>query len=138
FDQLGVPVLDGSTTGCDWGGDPDAVVHGILGPARQPVLFRRDFVTNSNDSHWLSNPAQPLTGFDRVLGDERTERSLRTPLGILMVQQRLAGTDGLPGRRFTPDQVQSVVFNNRSYGGELVRRDLGALWGANSTVRLQG
>jgi acyl-homoserine-lactone acylase len=137
FDQLGVPVLDGSTTGCDWGSDPDAVVHGILGPARQPVLFRRDFVTNSNDSHWLSNPAQPLTGFDRVIGDERTERSLRTRLGILMVQQRLAGTDGLPGRRFTPDQVQSVVFNNRSYGGELVQRDLVALCVANPTVQLQ-
>ena len=41
---------------------------------------------------------QPLTGFPRIIGDEGTPRSLRTRLGLLQVQQRLAGTDGLPGR----------------------------------------
>ena len=51
---------------------------GSSGPARMPSLFRDDYVTNSNDSYWLSNPAQPLEGFARIIGDERTERSLRT------------------------------------------------------------
>ena len=37
---------------------------------------------NSNDSYWLSNPEQPLEGFDRIIGDERTERSLRTRSGL--------------------------------------------------------
>jgi acyl-homoserine-lactone acylase len=136
FDQIGLPVLDGSTAACDWGTDPDAVVPGTFGPARLPVLFRRDFVSNSNDSHWLSNPAQPLTGFDRIIGDERTERSLRTRLGIRMVQQRLAGTDGLPGTGFTSARMQTVMFNNRNYGGELVHRDLVSLCGAHPTVEL--
>ena len=136
FDEIGVPVLDGSTNGCDWGADPDAVRPGMLGPSRLPVLFRRDFVANSNDSYWLSNPARPLTGFDRIIGDEATERSLRTRLGILMVQQRLAGTDGLPGRKFTADQIQTVVFNNRNYGGELVQRDLVALCEAHPSATL--
>ena len=133
---IGLPVLDGSTTACDWGTDPDAVTPGIFGPSRQPVLFRPDFVTNSNDSHWLSNPAQPLTGFPRIIGDERTERSLRTRLGIRMVQQRLAGSDGLPRSRFTRRRLQTVMFNNRNYGGELVRDDLVALCQANPTVQL--
>jgi acyl-homoserine-lactone acylase len=136
FATIGLPVLDGSTTACDWGTDRDAVGPGIFGPSRQPVLFRPDFVTNSNDSHWLSNPAQPLTGFPRIIGDERTERSLRTRLGIRMVQQRLAGSDGLPGTRFTLERLQQVMFNNRNYGGELVRDDLVALCEANPTVRL--
>nr|AHE14768.1 aculeacin-A acylase [uncultured bacterium] len=136
FAETGLPLLDGSTAACDWGRDADAVEPGILGPARLPVLFRRDFVTNSNDSHWLSNPARPLTGFDRVIGDERTERSLRTRLGIRMVQQRLAGTDGLPGRRFTPGRLQTVVFNNRSYGGELLLDDLVRLCEAQPAVSL--
>jgi acyl-homoserine lactone acylase PvdQ len=136
FATMGLPVLDGSTTACDWGTDADAVTPGIFGPSRQPVLLRRDFVTNSNDSHWLSNPAQPLTGFPRIIGDERTERNLRTRLGIRMVQQRLDGSDGLSGRGFTLGQLQTVMFNNRNYGGELVRDDLVAVCEANPTVRL--
>ena len=100
------------------------------------MLLRRDFVTNSNDSHWLSNPARPLTGFARIIGDERTERSLRTRLGVLMVQQRLAGTDGVPGDKFDTGLLESVVFNNRSYGGELVREDLVKLCEEHPTVVL--
>jgi acyl-homoserine-lactone acylase len=136
FAANGLPVLDGSRARCDWGNDPDAVAPGIFGPSRLPVLVRRDFVTNSNDSHWLSNPAEPLTGFERILGEEQTERSLRTRLGIRMVQQRLAGTDGLPGKKFTLRRLETVVFNNRNYGGELVHDDLVALCEAHPTVRL--
>jgi acyl-homoserine-lactone acylase len=130
-------VLDGSRSACGWGRDPDAVVSGIFGPGRLPVRYRPDFVTNSNDSHWMSNPAQPLTGFDRIIGDEGTERSLRTRLGIRMAQQRLAGVDGLPGRRFTPARLRTVVFNNRNYGGELVLADLVRLCEAHPSVRLR-
>jgi acyl-homoserine-lactone acylase len=41
-------------------------------------------VTNSNDSYWLSNPHQPLTGFARIIGDEGTARTLRTRIGLIM------------------------------------------------------
>ena len=37
-----------------------------------PHLLRSDYVTNSNDSYWLSNPTQPLEGFARIIGDEGT------------------------------------------------------------------
>jgi acyl-homoserine-lactone acylase len=30
---------------------------GHLGPAEEPVLQRSDFVENSNDSYWMTNPA---------------------------------------------------------------------------------
>jgi acyl-homoserine-lactone acylase len=53
-----------------------------------------------------------------------------------MVQQRLAGTDRLPGTKFTPARLRTVVFNNRNYGGELVRDDLVRLCEARPTVRL--
>ena len=66
---------------CDWDSDPDAVEPGIFGPSHLPSLFRDDYVTNSNDSYWLSNPEQPLEGFARIIGDERTARSLRTRIG---------------------------------------------------------
>jgi acyl-homoserine-lactone acylase len=124
FAALGLPVLDGSRAACEWGSDPDAVEPGIFGPSNLPVLFRRDYVTNSNDSYWLSNPNQPLTGFDRIIGDENTERSLRTRLGLIMVQQRLAGTDGLAGNKFTLPLLQQIAFGNRQYAGELWRTEL--------------
>ncbi|TDB81398.1 penicillin acylase family protein [Micromonospora sp. KC721] len=123
----GQAVLDGSRSACAPGKDPDAAVPGILGPANLPVLVRGDYVTNSNDSHWLANPQQPLAGFPRILGDERTARSLRTRLGLLQVQQRVAGTDGLPGTGFTTANLWQVALGNRAYGGELVRDDLVAL-----------
>jgi acyl-homoserine-lactone acylase len=129
----GQAVLDGSTSACALGSDPDAAVPGILGPSHLPVRFRDDYVTNSNDSYWLANPAQPLQGFPRIVGDERMARSLRTRLGLLQVQQRLAGTDGLPGAKFTSENLWHVVFGNRIYGGELVRDDLVAVCEANPT-----
>lgn len=127
FTALGLPTLDGSRSACDWGTDPDAPVTGIFGASNLPYLFRSDYVTNGNDSYWLSNPQEPLEGFDRIIGTERTERSLRTRLGLLMVQQRLAGTDGrspAAGNVFTQDILQEVMFENRHYGAELMVDDL--------------
>jgi acyl-homoserine-lactone acylase len=118
FAALGLPVLDGSRSGCHWGSDADAATPGILGPSRQPSLFRDDYVTNSNDSYWLSNPAHPLEGFDRIIGDERTQRSLRTRLGLRIV------ADQLERGPFSLRALQTAVFNDRQYAGELMRDDL--------------
>ncbi len=120
----GIPFLDGSRSACRWQSSPHAAAPGIFPPPLTPTLERRDFVENSNDSHWLANPRQPLEGFARVIGDERTERSLRTRLGILMVEQRLAGTDGLPGRGFTLGELAQVALSDRVYSGELWRGPL--------------
>ena len=61
---------------------------GLFGPSQHAALFRADYVTNSNDSYWLSNPKQPLEGFARIIGDERTARTLRTRIGLIMTQAR--------------------------------------------------
>jgi acyl-homoserine-lactone acylase len=127
YEALGLPVLDGSLSACEWGSDPDAVEPGIFGPGNLPKLFRSDYVTNSNDSYWLSNPDQPLEGYARIIGDERTPRTLRTRLGLRIVQQRLDGSDGLSGRLFTRQQLQDAVFNNRQMAGELWRDQLVSL-----------
>jgi acyl-homoserine-lactone acylase len=118
FQALGLPVLDGSRSTCHWGSDADAAAPGILGPSRQPSLFRDDYVTNSNDSYWLANPAHPLEGFDRIIGDERTARSLRTRLGLRIV------ADQLKHGPFTLRALQDAVFNDRQQAGELMRDDL--------------
>ena len=124
-------MLDGSRSSCAWDNDPDALQPGIFGPRHLPSLERRDYVTNSNDSYWLANPAHPLEGFARIIGDERTPRALRTRLGLTMVAQRLAGTDGRKGKGFTLADLQAMVFNDRQYAGELWRDDLVAMCKAN-------
>lgn len=130
---LRVQILDGSRSACAYDTDPDAIAPGVFGPSNLPSLFRDDFVTNGNDSYWLSNPEQPLEGFSRVIGDERTVRSLRTRLGLRIVQQRLDGSDGLPGRGFTLRQLQDAVFNNRQYAGELFKDGIAQLCASNGS-----
>jgi acyl-homoserine-lactone acylase len=134
YQALGLPVLEGSVSTCEWDNDPDAVEPGIFGPSHLPQLFRDDYVENSNDSYWLSNPNQPLTGFARIIGDEGTERALRTRSGLVMIEERLAGTDGRPGNRFTLQQLQDTVFMNRQYAGELWRDELATYCEANPTM----
>jgi acyl-homoserine-lactone acylase len=124
-------ATDGSRSACEWGTDPDAVVPGILGYGKLPKLFRRDWVLNSNDSYWLTNPAQPLEGYDQIIGNERTARALRTRVGIRIAQQRLDGSDGRPGRKFTLSDMTWAVFNNRQYAGELWRDELVAMCKSN-------
>jgi acyl-homoserine-lactone acylase len=133
YPLTGIAVMDGSHSECDWDTDPDAVTEGVIGPDRIPRLFRDDYVHNGNDSHWVSNPEQPLTGYDRIIGDENTERSLRTRIGLLQVQQRLDGSDGMPGDRFSFKQLRDVSLSNRQYAGELWRDELVALCQSSPT-----
>ena len=121
---IGVPILDGSRAACEWDNDPDAAAPGIFGPSHLPSLFRDDYVTNSNDSYWLSNPAKPLEGFARIIGDERTTRTLRTRLGLKMAA----------GRKFSLKALTDTVFNDRQYGGELLAGELAAYCRANPTL----
>src|SRR3954447_18890298 len=147
FQGLGLPVLDGSRSSCEWGNDSDAAASGIFGPSHLPSLIRDDYVTNSNDSYWLSNPQHPLEGFARIIGAERAPRTRRSRLGLRIVQQRLDGTDGLPGTTFTRQQLQEAVFNDRQFAGELWRDQLvqlcnaapgGYLLGSSGPVDVSG
>ncbi len=131
---LRVQILDGSRGACRWGSDEDAAAPGIFGPSNMPSLTRADYTSNMNDSYWLTNPEEPLEGYARIIGDERTARALRTRLGLRIVQQRLDGSDGLPGNRFTLRQLQDAVFNNRQYAGELWRDEVVAMCKESPTL----
>ncbi|MDR5782371.1 penicillin acylase family protein [Caballeronia sp. LZ065] len=119
----GVPFLDGSRTACDWRTDQGSPQPGAMPADRQPQLLRRDFVANMNNSHWLANPAQPLTGYAAVTGAERSDLGLRARLGLRMAQQRIAGTDGLPGRGANPATLRSMALDSRSMSATLYKRD---------------
>lgn len=134
--QAGIPALDGSTADCEWGSDDDSPQRGILGGANLPVQINETYLTNHNDSYWLSNPANPLTGdFSPLLRrnllpmagvnvPEASPRTLRTRMGIVQVQDRLSGSDGLGGNSFNLQKLQEVGYSNRSYAAELVLDDV--------------
>jgi acyl-homoserine-lactone acylase len=124
WDTQRMPILDGSKAECDWDSDPKAATSGIFPASALPQIYRNDFTENSNDSYWLSNPSQPLTGYGRIFGDEGTARSLRTRLGLKMIADRVAGIDGLGAPKFDLATVEGVLFNDRNLGAEMTRDDL--------------
>src|SRR5215472_14219126 len=121
FAQMGLPVLNGATTSCDWGNDPGAAAPGIFGPSHEPYLLRHDYVTNSNDSYWLANPHHPLTGFAQIIGTENTARTLRTRIGLLQVQARIDGTDGQGPPGFTLPAMRNLDLSDIDYAAQLTR-----------------
>jgi acyl-homoserine-lactone acylase len=116
-----VYTLDGSTSACDLGNDPDAPQPGIFGASNLPSLTRGDFAQNSNNSYWLANPAQKLEGYPQIIGtDEGGPQNLRTRLGLTQIQDRKDGNDGLPGAGFGQQWLQDVLYQNRHHSAELL------------------
>lgn len=124
----GVPgrifVLQGGTSDCEWRQDERSRVAGALPPQEMPRVTRDDYVTNSNDSYWLSNPSAPLEGYSPIIGAERTARSLRTRAGLVFMQELIDRGD-----KVTPDDVQEMLFSHRNYGAELLLDDVLKLCG---------
>ncbi|HEY2561702.1 MAG TPA: penicillin acylase family protein [Caldimonas sp.] len=127
FRTAGLVVLDGSRSACAWARDPAAAAPGIIAPNRMPVLITADWVQNSNDSYWLSNPdVAPMAGVSPLVGALGTMQRLRTRSGIMEIRARLSGRDGLAGNRMGVDELRSVIFRDRNLAGQLVMDDLGA------------
>ena len=116
-------LFDGSRSSCGWGQDADAP-PGIYSPARAPSLARLDYVGNSNDSYWLANPRQLLTGpaplgYSPLYGRVNVEQSLRTRIGFRQVEDLIA-----QNRKLTLADLQALAFSNRVYAAELVLPEL--------------
>lgn len=130
----GLFVLDGSRGACAWGDSPGTPQPGIFAAAELPSLERSDWVQNSNDSAWLTNPAQAITGYPDIVSVAGTEQGGRTRIGIEQIRRRVAGTDGLPGRKFTLAQLQQLAFSNRSLYASVLLEDLLAVCAAGTSA----
>jgi acyl-homoserine-lactone acylase len=118
FAGAGLLVLNGARSDCDWKQDGAAPAPGIVPAAKLPVLVRRDWVQNSNDSFWLTNPAAKLTGFSPAIGGVGTPQNLRTRAGILAIGARLANG------RMTQGEATRIVLANRNHLAELALDDV--------------
>ncbi|MGI4717063.1 MAG: penicillin acylase family protein [Janthinobacterium lividum] len=116
-------LFDGSRSSCGWGQDEGAP-SGIYAPAKAPWLIRTDYVGNSNDSYWLSNPKALLVGpaplgFSPLYGGTRVEQSLRTRIGFRQFEELVAQKGKL-----TQADMQALAFSNRVHAAELVLPEL--------------
>lgn len=114
-----VITLNGSDPSCDWQVDSRAAYPGLMPPQEQPSLITDTYVSNSNDSYWLSNPDQRLEGFSPIIGNEQQVRSLRTRAGLKFVEEVLDAD-----QKFSQEIVQNLLFNHRHYGAEVFLDDI--------------
>jgi acyl-homoserine-lactone acylase len=111
-------VLDGSNSACAWDIDPTAAQKGIFAADKLPQLLRKDFVQHSNDSAWMANPAQPLTGFSPLISQDGQPLGLRSRfaldrLNTLNKAGPIAATD-----------LQHMVMDDQVYQATQVMPDL--------------
>ncbi|WP_233282020.1 bifunctional acylase PvdQ [Pseudomonas mangiferae] len=116
----GLPVLDGSRSACDWVRTDGTPQPGIVPAERMPQLQRQDFLQNSNDSAWMTNPAQPLEGYSPLVSREGTALGLRARFALQRL--RTQGDAALDGAF-----LRSLVDDNRVYLAELLGDDLNRL-----------
>ena len=112
-------TLNGSDPSCNWQVDSRAAYPGLMPPTEQPSLITDTYVSNSNDSYWLSNPDNPLEGFSPIIGNEQQTRSLRTRAGLKFVKEVLNSD-----QKFDQSMVQNLLFNHRHYGAEVFLDDI--------------
>ncbi|MBK9315982.1 MAG: acylase [Acidobacteria bacterium] len=135
--QRGLVLLDGSNSLFEWVTD-SSTRAGVIPYSRMPQLERKDFVFNANDSFWLANPRQLLTGFSPLQGLEGSPRSLRTRMNVLLLDDTSphghAGKDG----KFSVDELAAAVMSNRSLSAELLRADFARRCQSSPSVMLDG
>ncbi|WP_454250957.1 bifunctional acylase PvdQ [Pseudomonas sp. R151218B TE3479] len=111
-------VLDGSRSECAWGSDSNGVQKGIYAAHKLPQLLRRDYVQNSNDSAWMVNPAQPLSGFSPVISQQGQPLGLRARFALERMGQ--LAKDG----PVKVEDLQRMVMDDQVYLADQVMPDL--------------
>ena len=111
-------VLDGSNSECAWDIDPNAAQKGIYAADKLPQLLRNDYVQHSNDSAWLANPAQPLTGFSPLISQDSQPLGLRSRFAL----DRLASLS--KAGPVAAADLQRMVMDDQVYQATQVMPDL--------------
>ena len=114
-------LLDGSKAACDWDVAPGTPVPGLMPASDQAVTTVKTWLTNSNDSYWISNPAMPHRQLSPILGKYGTARSLRTRSNFFETQAMLEAY------KLDHRGAQALAFANKSLAADMVIDGLGVL-----------
>jgi acyl-homoserine-lactone acylase len=110
-------LLNGSSSANAWVVAPGARSPGLVPFARQPQLQRRDYVFNSNDSHWVPNRNQFLTGFTPLQGPEGTPLTVRTRQNAKLINSTAKfdlpglGSTILSGDTYTASELAAYTIS---------------------------
>lgn len=117
-------LLDGTRTACDWDIAPGTPVPGLMPASDQAATTVRSYLTNSNDSYWISNPTLPHGELSPILGRYRTARSLRTRSNFRETEAMLAGG------KVDHARAQALAFANKSLAADMTLGELKLLCAA--------
>ncbi len=113
----GLVVLNGSKSDCNWKRDSASPAPGLIAPSRMPVLIRQDWLHNSNDSFFYTQPAHTWGQVPMMVGDDIMRRP-RTRSGLIEIPQMLAKG------KVTPAAIHSQFFENRHLMARMTLPDL--------------
>ncbi len=111
-------LLDGSKAGCDWDVAEGTPVPGLMPAIDQAITFTNTYLTNSNDSYWISNPAMPHPELSPILGEYRTARTLRTRSNFTETETMLAAG------KLDHARAAALAFGNKSLAADMAMPEL--------------
>lgn len=120
FAELAV-LLDGTREACDWDVAAGTPTPGLMPASDQAATIVRTYLTNSNDSYWISNPAMPHRQLSPILGEYGTARSLRTRSNFTETAALLA--DG----KVDHARAQAHAFANKSLAAHMTLDEIKVL-----------
>jgi len=120
FAELAI-LLDGSKSACDWDVAAGTPVPGLMPAGDQAATVVRSYLTNSNDSYWISNPAMPHRALSPILGKHATARTLRTRSNFIETEALLAAG------KMDHARAQALAFGNKSLAADMAVEPLVAL-----------
>ncbi|MEM6858541.1 MAG: penicillin acylase family protein [Pseudomonadota bacterium] len=119
-----VTLLDGSRSECNaMALETSAPYPGLLPADQQASRTRRDYVTNSNDSYWISNASNRYEELSPILGSFENQLSLRTRSNFQETEAMLAKV------KMDHAQAKALAFANKSMGVQLMAEQLIGLCG---------
>ncbi|MFM7349083.1 MAG: penicillin acylase family protein [Erythrobacter sp.] len=117
-------LLDGSKSACDWDIAPGTPAPGLMPASDQAATVTKSWLTNSNDSYWISNPAFPHPRLSPVLGKWGQALSLRTRSNFIETPAALAGG------KLDHARAEALAFANKSLAADMAMEPLLALCAA--------
>lgn len=114
-------LLDGARAECDWDVAPGTPEPGLMPASDQAATIAREYLTNSNNSYWLSNPRMPHAALSPILGGHASELTLRVRSNFTETEALLAA--GKVDRA----RAKAMVFANKTLAADMTLEPLLAL-----------